>query len=78
MRDVREALPPHLWADQRRKHGYVNQGLSGGETNGPCWQARKLWCQAQSGHYLPNPTLLLRRGEGRQPVYEALNLPVVD
>jgi hypothetical protein len=74
LHDVLEALPPHLWADQRRKRSYVNQVLSRGEVDSPYRPARKLWCRAQHGHYLPSPALLLRRGEGWRPVYEALNL----
>lgn len=68
-----EALPPHLWADQRRKRSYVNQVLSRAEVRSTSRPARKLWCRAQRGHYLPNPALLLRRGESWRPVYEALN-----
>ena len=40
--------------------------------------ARRLWRRARHGRYLPNPALLLRRGEGWQPVYEALNLAWID
>jgi hypothetical protein len=76
--DVLEALPPHLWADPRRKRSYVNQVLSRAEVNSPYRPARKLWSRAQHGHYLPNPALLLRCGQDWQPVYEALNLPWID
>ena len=31
-----------------------------------------------NGHYLPNPALLLRKGDGWQPVYQALGLDWLD
>lgn len=40
--------------------------------------ARKLWARARNGHYLPNPVLQLRKGEGWQPVYEALKLDWIE
>jgi hypothetical protein len=40
--------------------------------------ARKLWARTVNGHDLPNPGLLLRRGEDWRPFYEALNLAWID
>ena len=36
-------------------------------------RARKLWARTRNGHYLLNPAMQLRRGEGWQPVLEALS-----
>jgi hypothetical protein len=78
LHEVLEALPPHLWIEWRLKRGYVNQVLSRAAVTSAYQPARKLWCRVQHGHYLPNPALLLRHGEGWQPVYEVLNLPWID
>ena len=78
LHQVLEGLPPHLWKDQRRKRSYLNQVLARGEVESSYRPARKLWARTQNGHYLPNPELQLRRGEGWQPVYEALKLDWVD
>ncbi len=78
LQGVLEALPPHLWSDRRRKRSYVNHVLARGEVDSDYRPARRLWRRARHGRYLPNPALLLRRGEGWQPVYEALNLAWVD
>jgi hypothetical protein len=73
-----EALPPHLWKDRRRKRTYVNQVLARAEVDSSYWPARKLWARTMNGHYLPNPALLLRKGDEWRPVYEALSLAWVD
>lgn len=78
LQGVLEALPPHLWSDKRRKRSYVNHVLARAEVESDYRPARRLWRRARHGRYLPNPALLLRRGEGWQPVYEALNLAWID
>jgi hypothetical protein len=71
---VLERLPPHLWSDKRRKRSYVNQVLARGEIDSSYRPARQLFARARHGHYLPNPAMLLRQGEGWVPVYDALGL----
>lgn len=71
---VLERLPPHLWSDKRRKRSYVNQVLSRGEVDSSYRPARQLFARARHGHYLPNPAMLLRQGEGWVPVYDVLGL----
>jgi hypothetical protein len=78
LHQVLELLPPHLWKDQRRKRSYLNQVLARGEVESNYRPARKLWARTRNGHYLPNPDLQLRKGEGWQPLYEALHLDWVD
>jgi hypothetical protein len=75
---VLECLPAHLWPDKRRKRSYLNQVLARAEVDSAYKPARKLWARTRNGHYLPNPALQLRQGEGWQPVYEALKLDWVD
>jgi hypothetical protein len=67
-----ECLPAHLWTDRRRKRSYVNQVLARAEIDSRYRPARKLWGRTRNGYYLLYPDLQLRRGEGWQPVYEAL------
>ena len=71
---VLERLPPHLWSDKRRKRSYVNQVLARGEVGSSYRPARQLFARARHGHYLPNPAMLMRRGEGWVAVYDALGL----
>lgn len=71
---VLERLPPHLWCDKRRKRSYVNHVLSRAEVDSSYRPARQLFARARHGHYLPNPEMLLRQGEGWRPVYDALGL----
>jgi hypothetical protein len=78
LHQVLEHLPAHLWKDQRRKRSYLNQVLARAEVDSNYRPARKLWARTRNGHYLPNPALQLRRGEGWRPVYEALSLGWVD
>jgi hypothetical protein len=78
LQGVLEALPPHLWSDKRRKRSYVNHVLARAEVDSDYRPARRLWRRARHGRYLPNPALLLRRGDGWQPVYEALNLAWIE
>jgi hypothetical protein len=74
LHEVLERLPPHLWSDKRRKRSYVNQVLARGEAQSGYLPARKLFVRTRHGHYLPNPALLLRQGEGWSAVYDALGL----
>ncbi len=74
LHEALERLPPYLWSDRRRKRSYVNQVLARGEVESSYRPARKLFARARHGHYLPNPALLLRQGEGWRAVYEALGL----
>jgi len=78
LHELLAGLPPHLWSDKRRKRSYVNQVLARGEIDSPYRPARKLFARARHGHYLPNRAMLLRHGEGWQPVYEALGLDWLD
>jgi hypothetical protein len=73
-----ESLPVHLWKDIRRKRIYLNQVLARAEVDSSYKPARKLWARTRNGHYLPNPGMQLRRGEGWRPVYDALALDWVD
>ena len=75
---VLEGLPSHLWKENRRKRSYVNQVLARAEVDSGYKPARKLWARTRNGHYLPNPGMLLRNGEGWMPVYEALRLNWID
>lgn len=75
---VLECLPPHLWKEQRRKRIYINQVLARAEAGSSYKPARKLWARTRNGHYLPNPGMLLRQGDGWVPVYEALALNWID
>ena len=78
LHQVLEDLPPHLWREKRRKRSYVNQVLARAEVDSGYKPARKLWARTRKGHYLPNPGMLLRCGEGWAPVYEALRLDWID
>jgi Ankyrin repeat len=78
LHQVLEALPTHLWKDQRRKRTYLNHVLARGEVDSNYRPARKLWARTRSGHYLPNPAMQLRKGEAWQPVFEALGIDWVD
>ena len=78
LHQILEALPAHLWTDIRRKRIYLNQVLARAEVDSNYKPARKLWTRARNGHYLPNPAMLLRRSEGWQPVYDALELDWID
>ena len=78
LHDVLARLPPHLWSDKRRKRNYVNQVLARGELDSSYRPARQLFTRSRHGHYLPNPALLLRRGDGWCEVYGALALEWID
>ena len=78
LHQVLECLPAHLWPDKRRKRSYLNQVLARAEVDSAYQPARKLWARTRNGHYLPNPALQLRQGDGWQPVYEVLKLEWVD
>lgn len=78
LHEVLDGLPPHLWKDKRRKRAYVGQVLARAEVNSAYRPARRLWARASHGHYVPNPGMLLRRGDGWVPVYEALHLSWID
>ena len=73
-----ENFPNYLWREQRRKRIYFNQVLARAEADSGYKPARKLWCRTRNGFYLPNPALLLRKGDAWVPVYTALNLGWVD
>lgn len=75
---VLENLPAHLWHEKRRKRSYINQVLARAEVESSYRPARKLWARTRTGHYLPNPAMLLRKGEAWRPVYEALALDWID
>jgi hypothetical protein len=78
LHQVMQGLPVHLWHDKRRKRSYLNQVLARAEVDSAYKPARKLWARTLTGHYLPNPAMLLRKGETWQPVYDALKLDWVD
>jgi hypothetical protein len=78
LHQVLENLPAHLWHDKRRKRSYLNQVLARAEVDSNYRPARKLWARTRNGHYLPNPEMLLRKGDAWRPVYEALSLDWVD
>ncbi len=78
LHQVLMALPIQLWPEKRRKRSYINQVLARAEVDSAYLPARKLWARTRNGHYLPNPELLLRDGEGWQPVYRRLELDWVD
>ena len=40
--------------------------------------ARRLWVRTRNGHYLPNPAMLLRKGDDWRPVYDAIKLDWID
>ncbi|MDE2394225.1 MAG: hypothetical protein KGM91_02215 [Burkholderiales bacterium] len=74
LHQVLKRLPPHLWSDKRRKRSYVNQVLARGEIESSYRPARQLFARARHGHYLPNPAMQIRQGEGWTPVYDAFGL----
>ncbi len=78
LHQVLDGLPARLWREKRRKRSYINQVLARAEAGSAYTPARKLWARTRNGHYLPNPALQLRQGEGWQPVYEALKLDWID
>ncbi len=78
LHQVLTGLPDRLWHEKRRKRSYLNQVLARAEVDSGYKPARKLWARTRNGHYLPNPAMQLRRGEGWQPVYEALELGWID
>ena len=78
LHDVLARLPPHLWSDKRRKRSYVNQVLARGEIDSSYRPARQLFARSRHGHYLPNPALLLRHGDGWREVYGVLALEWID
>ena len=75
---VLDGLPPWLWHDKRRKRGYVNQVLARAEADSAYRPARQLWARTRHGHYLPNPDMQLRAGDGWRPVLEVMNLAWID
>jgi Ankyrin repeats (many copies) len=75
---VLERLPPHLWSDQRRKRSCVDQVLARSEVASGYSPARQLVARARHGHYLLNPAMLLRQGEGWVAVYDAFGLEWLD
>ncbi|MDM0117955.1 AAA family ATPase [Variovorax sp. J22R133] len=78
LHQVLEGLPVHLWPQRRRKRSYLNQVLARAEIDSGYKPARRLWARTRNGHYMPNPAMQVRRGEGWQAVYEALRLEWVD
>ena len=78
LHQVLEGLASHLWKEKRRKRSYVNQVLARAEIDSGYLPARKLWARNRNGHYLPNPGMLLRKGEVWAPVFEALGLDWID
>ena len=40
--------------------------------------ARRLWARTRNGHHLPNPAILLRKGEDWRPAYEVMKLDWID
>ena len=78
LHQVLEGLPAHLWKQTRRKRSYLNQVLARAEVDSGYKPARRLWARTRNGHYLPNPGLQLRKGEGWQPVYGALKMDWID
>ena len=78
LHDVLQELPAWLWSEPRRKRSYVNQVLARAELHSGYQPARRLWVRARNGHYFPNPQLLLRAGDGWQPVYERFALDWID
>ena len=75
---VLERLPPHIWSDKRRKRAYVNQVLARGEVGSSYRPASQLLARAWHGHYLPNPAMLIRQGEGWVAVYDSFRLDWLD
>ena len=78
LHQVLEGLPVHLWKEIRRRRSYVNQVLARAEVDSGYRPARRLWARTRNGHYLPNPAMLLRKGEDWRPVYEAIKLDWID
>ena len=78
LHDVLQELPAWLWPDTRRKRTYVNQVLARAEVHSSYQPARRLWVRTKNGHYVPNPEMQLRSGEGWRPVYEQLALAWID
>lgn len=78
LHDVLQELPAWLWPDGRRKRTYVNQVLARAEVESNYQPARRLWVRTKNGHFFPNPQMLLRRGDGWQPVYQRLALDWID
>jgi hypothetical protein len=78
LHDVLQELPAWLWPDQRRKRTYVNQVLARAEVRSAYQPARRLWVRTRNGHYLPNPQMQLRAGDGWQPVYDRMALTWLD
>jgi hypothetical protein len=78
LHQVLEGLPAHLWKEIRRKRSYLNQVLARAEVDSSYRPARRLWARTRNGHYLPNPAMLLRKGEDWRPVYEAIRLDWID
>jgi len=78
LHEVLAELPSWLWADKRRKRSYINQVLARAERDSSYQPARQLWVRARSGHYLPNPEMRLRQGDGWVPVYDLLALDWID
>lgn len=78
LHEVLDALPPWMWAERRRKRGYVGQVLARAERDSPYRPSRRLWVWSQHGRYLPDPGMALRRGDGWQPVYEAMNVAWIE
>lgn len=79
-------LPVHLWPEKRRKRSYMNHVLARAEMDSSYQPQRQLWVRTTTGHYLPNPAMLLRTpaaqrqadGPQWQPLLQALNLSWVD
>lgn len=78
LHEVLAELPSWLWADKRRKRSYINQVLARAERDSSYQPARQLWVRARNGHYLPNPEMRLRQGDGWVPVYDLLALDWID
>ena len=76
--EMLDGLPAHLWKETRRKRSYVSSVLARGEVESIYRPARRLWARAAHGCYVPNPAMLLRRGEDWVPVYDAMNLAWIE
>ena len=76
-----ERFPESVLRGDRRKRTYMNQLLARNEPGSSYRPNRKLWIRERTGHYAPNPAVLLRTQseDGRfQPILEVLGISLLD
>jgi hypothetical protein len=77
-----EAFPDVMVKPERKRREYMNGVLARAEACSTYRPARRLWVRERQGHYVLNPSLLLRvqadGSEAWRPIFEVLNTAWMD